>query len=226
MQNATPDVFVSWSGGKDCAQSCWLAMQRVMRVRYLLNMVTPDGERAWTHGQSAKIIALQAEAMGIPILQVPTSLDEYDRRFREAVISLAEKGLTGGVFGTIDVPEHREWSRAICAGTGITPYLPLWGKPQPDILKNFIDSGFKAVIVATDASRMGEEWPGVEIDSAFFDKITRMPGITPCGEDGEYHSYVYDGPIFKNRVEILKSRKTVRNGHCYLEIQDARLAEK
>jgi diphthine-ammonia ligase len=133
MQNEAPDVFVSWSGGKDCSQSCCLAMKQGMRVRCLLNMVTPDGERAWTHGQSAKIIALQAEAMGISIIQVPTSLDEYDFNFRKTVISLAAKGLTGGVFGTIDVPEHREWSRDICAGTGITPYLPLWEKPQIDI---------------------------------------------------------------------------------------------
>jgi len=226
MPNAAPDVFISWSGGKDCAQSCYLAMQQGMRVRYLLNMVTPDGERAWTHGQSAEIIALQAEAMGIPIIQAPTSLDEYDRNFRKAVISLEAKGLTGGVFGTIDVPEHHQWSRDICAGTGIKPYLPLWGKPQPDILRDFIKSGFKAVIVATDAAKMREEWPGVEIDTAFFERIRQMPNITPCGEAGEYHSYVYDGPIFKKRVEILKSQKTLRNGHWYMEILDARPIEK
>lgn len=111
-------------------------------------------------------------------------------------------------------------------GTGITPHLPLWMKPQIDILKNFIDSGFKAVIVATDEKRMGEEWPGVEIDSDFFDRIHKMPNITPCGEDGEYHSYVYDGPTFRKRIEIVKSRHITRNGHCYLEIQEARLVEK
>lgn len=226
MDKITIPVFVSWSGGKDCAQSCYRAMNMGMQVRYLLNMATPDGKRGWTHGQSAEIIKLQAQAIGIPIVQPPTSLDDYDRNFNKAVRDLGQKGIKGGIFGTIDVPEHREWSKNICEGTGVTPYLPLWNEDQTEILKKFIAAGFRAVIVATDASRMGEEWLGQEIDGDFLERIRKTPNITPCGEDGEYHTFVYDGPIFKKRIEILNTRKTLHEGHWFLEILDARLIDK
>ncbi len=226
MDQRSTDVFVSWSGGKDCAQACWRAIQKGMSVSSLLNMVTPDGVRGWTHGLPSWVIDLQAKALEIPIIQVPTSLEDYDRKFREAVSALAKKGITGGIFGTIDVPEHRQWSKDICAGTGVTPYLPLWDEDQTDILKRFIDAGFRAVIVATDAARMGEEWLGREIDRSFLERISKMPGITPCGEDGEYHTFVYDGPVFKKRIEITKSRKIKRGSHWYFEIIEARLVGK
>jgi diphthine-ammonia ligase len=226
MENNGPGVFLSWSGGKDSALAGYLAMREGMRVSGWLNTVTPDGERAWTHGQSAPVIALQAEAAGIPILQLPTSQVEYDRRFRESLIWLAAQGMAGGIFGTIDVAEHRRWAEEVCSGTGIKPYFPLWGKEQGEILNIFVAAGFRAVIVATDAAKMGEKWLGVNIDTAFLQKIRHLKGITPCGEAGEYHSYVYDGPLFKKQIEIRQSRKVLRNGYWFREILDAGLAEK
>jgi len=211
-------VFTSWSGGKDSCFACYRATLSGLKVRYLANMITEDGKRSWTHGQSSELLQAQAQAVGIPLVQRRTTMANYEAEFKDMLLTLKREGVTGGIFGDIDVEEHRQWIDRVCQGVDITPYLPLWGQSQEKILRDFIDLGFEAVVVVTKADLLGEEWLGHKIDLDFLSHLKQTNGIQLCGEAGEYHTFVIDGPLFSQRIEILKTNKVFREGYWFLEI--------
>jgi len=225
----TTQVFVSWSGGKDSCFAAYSAAENGLDLRYLLNMVNADGKLSWTHGLSSAILELQSQAMAVPLVQQRTSGAEYEARFIDALNTLKEKGISGGVFGDIDFQIHRDWIEGVCDKAGVMPDLPLWGKPQDRILADFIKAGFEAVVVVTKADIMGEEWLGRKIDAAFIKdlkKLAKTKPITPCGEAGEYHTLVIDGPLFQQRLEITGTQKVLRDGYWFLDIGKAELKDK
>ena len=218
-------VFVSWSGGKDCSLAAYRAITAGMKVSYLANTVSADGQRSCSHGIAARLIRLQSQAMDIPLFQQPTEPNDYEAKFKEMVRSMKKEGITGGVFGDIDFSPHREWIERVCAEAGVTPHLPLWEESQEKLLKEFIRLGFQAVVVATRADILGEEWLGRRVDADFVRDL-KAKGVTPCGEAGEYHTLVVDGPLFRQRLEIGQTSKVRRDNHCFLEISDISLRTK
>lgn len=222
-------VFASWSGGKDSCLACYRAIASGLKVRYLANTVTEDGKRSRSHGLPAKVIQVQSEAVGIPLVQRRTTWDNYEAEFKSMLRTFKQEGVNGGVFGDIDFEEHREWIGRVCQEVDITPHLPLWGESQDKILRDFIDLGFEAIVVATKADLLGEEWLGQRINLDFIkhlDELKETKDITPCGEAGEYHTLVIDGPLFKKRMEILKTRKVFRDTRWFLDILDTELRTK
>ena len=214
-------VFTSWSGGKDSCFACYRAVASGLRVGYLANMITEDARRSWTHGQSAELLQVQAQAVGIPLVQRRTTMADYEAEFKNMVLALKREGVVGGVFGDIDLEEHRQWIERVCHEVDITPHLPLWGQSQSKIMRDFIDLGFEAVVVAAKADLFGEEWLGRKVDLDFIKHLGELretKGITLCGEAGEYHTFVTDGPLFSQRIEILEANKVLREGHRFLEI--------
>lgn len=221
MENA----FASWSGGKDCSLACYRAINSGIKVKYLLNMVSEDSMRSRSHGVSAKTLQMQAEAMGIQLVQQPAG-DNYESQFKAALAELSKKGVTAGVFGDIDFNEHKEWIDRVCASANITPHLPLWLENQDKLMKEFIALGFIAIVVATKDDILGEEWLGRKIDQQFLADLAKLKNVTPCGEAGEYHSLVIDGPLFKKRMEILETSKNYRMGRSFLDITHCELKPK
>lgn len=217
-------VFTSWSGGKDCCLALNRALAKGLDVRYLANTVTADGQRSCSHGITAAVIRTQAKALGIPIVQQPTTGDNYRNEFIKMLEAFRQEGIGGGVFGDIDFNAHREWIEGVCQETGMTPYLPLWLEDQHKLMEEFIDAGFIAVVVAAKAELFGEEILGRQIDRAFLASLGK--DITPCGEAGEYHTLVIDGPIFKKRLEITVSQKVTRDDRHFLEILGTELKTK
>jgi diphthine-ammonia ligase len=217
-------AFASWSGGKDCCLALHRALTQGLDVRYLANTVTADGQRSCSHGMTAAVIRAQARALGIPIVQRPTTGDNYRDVFVEMLHAFRREGIEGGVFGDIDFNAHRDWIEGVCRETGITPYLPLWLEDQRKLMEEFIDAGFIAVVVAAKKELFGEEILGRRIDRAFLDSLGQ--GITPCGEAGEFHTLVIDGPIFKQKLEITASQKVVREDHRFLEILGTALKDR
>ena len=214
-------VFTSWSGGKDSCLACYQAMTGGLKVRYLLNMITEDGRQSWTHGQSAELLKTQSQAIGIPLIQRRTTMADYEDEFKEALLALKRDGITGGVFGDIDIEEHRQWIERVCEEVEIIHYSPLWGQAQEKVLSSFIASGFEAVVVTTKADLFSEEWVGRKIDLDFIrqlDKLIETNDFQLCGEAGEYHTFVIDGPLFNQRIEILETNKVLKEGHWFLEI--------
>ena len=123
-------VFASWSGGKDCCFACYRASLSGLKVRYLANMVTEGGRRSWTHGLSSELLQVQSRAIGIPLIQRRTTRDNYEAEFKAMLLALKQEGVSGGVFGDIDLEEHRQWIDRVCREVDITPHLPLWGRGQ------------------------------------------------------------------------------------------------
>jgi diphthine-ammonia ligase len=220
-------AFASWSGGKDCCQAVYLATKSGIEIKCLLNTVTLDGHRSCSHGMAAKWIKLQSEAIGIPVIQPATSEDLYEARFIEAVVGLKSEGITAGVFGDIDFEPHREWIERVCGKAGIRPILPLWQKNQIEIARNFIDSDFHSLVIASRADLLGEEWLGRKFDANFLNELSAYnKNLSPCGEAGEFHTLVIDGPLFKKQIQIQETEKVRRGDHWFLDIKRCKLVEK
>ena len=223
------EAFVSWSGGKDSCLAYYRAVASGIKVRYLLNMVTEEGKWSRSHGLSSELLRVQAEALGIPLVQQRATDNNYEAEFKKALKAFKKEGITTGIFGDIDFNEHRQWIDRVCAAGGVTPRLPLWMKNQEKILRDFINLGFESVIVATNADFLGEEWLGRKIDSAFLadlKELRKTKNMTPCGEAGEYHTYVINGPLFGKRVEIKETSKELKDGHWFLRITQCELKSK
>ena len=222
-------VFTSWSGGKDCCLACYRAVARGLKVRYLANMVAEDGKRSYSHGLAPRVLEAQAQAIGIPLIQRRARRDNYEAEFKKMLLSLKEEGVSGGVFGDIDLDEHRQWIERVCGDVAVTPYLPLWGEKQEELLKDFISLGFTAIVVAAKAELFDREWLGRKVDRDFLDHLEVLKEtkeVTPCGEAGEYHTLVVDGPLFRKRLEILRSRRVLREGRWFLSILEVGLGDK
>ncbi|MFC1917322.1 diphthine--ammonia ligase [Chloroflexota bacterium] len=219
-------VFASWSGGKDGCLACYRAASRGLDIRYLVNMVTEDGTRSCSHGISAEVLRMQAQAIDIPLLQRKTSRETYEAEYKNAIRFMKQEGISGGVFGDIDFNPHREWIERLCRDTDIVPYLPLWEESQDKLIHEFVDAGFVSVVVAARKDFFGEEILGKPIDNAFIQRLEQMKNITLCGEAGEYHTLVIDGPIFQKKLEITGAYHTSRSSNWFLEVTGAELWDK
>jgi diphthine-ammonia ligase len=224
--NNSEKAFVSWSGGKDCSLALYRALKAGINPLFLINTVTEDCQRSKSHGVPAQCLRMQADALGMKIVQQPTSDASYETEFKKAIYSVKSQGVSAGVFGDIDFNEHRTWIDRVCAETGIKPYYPLWEESQKKLMADFIGAGFTAVVVSVKQGTLGEEWLGRRLDQKFLDDISLLEGITPCGEAGEYHSLVIDGPVFKKRLELTKTEKVSRDNHWFLDILECKLAAK
>jgi diphthine-ammonia ligase len=211
-------IVASWSGGKESCLACHKAISDGLEVSFLLNMVSEDGSRSRSHGLPAALIAAQSQAIGIPLVQRRTTWDSYELEFKDAIHELKDFKVEGGVFGDIYVQEHKDWVNRVCRELGIEAIMPLWGRAPMDILCEFIDLGFKAVVVRTRADLLGKKWLGREIDASFVGELSKMSKVDLCGELGEYHTFVVDGPLFKHSIKIVESAKTLKDGCWSLDI--------
>ncbi len=207
-------VFASWSGGKESALATYKAILQGHQVLYLVNFISEDGKRSRSHGILAKVLDLQAKAIGIPMVQVKTSWENYEENFKKVVTELKEKGIEGGVFGDMDLEEHKEWVKRVCAELEIEPFLPLWGTEPGELLAEFWRNGFRAKVVAT---RLDESLLGKSLDKALLAEIQKF-NSHPCGESGEYHTFVTNGPIFKRPLKVILGKRERRSDVWFLEI--------
>jgi len=213
-------VAVSWSGGKESCLACYKAILDGYEVSYLLNFISYNG-RCMFHGLDSTLMVAQSRAIGLPIIQWRTSWSTYERNFKSALRKLRGMGLKGVVFGDIrEIPGHEGWVDRICDELDMEPIKPLWGYDPMHVLLDFINEGFKATVVMVKDGLLTEEWLGRRVDKIFMRNLMRFKGkIDPCGELGEYHTYVTDGPIFKRRIRILECERMLKNGCWYLNIK-------
>jgi uncharacterized protein (TIGR00290 family) len=219
-------AIVSWSGGKDSCQACYKAMLEGYDVAYLVNTVSKEYQRVRFHGIKDDVIQAQARAIGIPIFQKETSGENYESDFKKGVKSLIScKDIPFMVFGDIHLQSGLEWVEKVCKELGIKAIEPLWKIPTKEILLNFIDAGFEAYVTSCQAKLLGKEFVGRKLDKKFLEDASKL-GIDVCGENGEYHTLVVDGPIFKQRLNILETKKVLRDGYWFLDIRKYELVQK
>ena len=218
-------VFCSWSGGKDSCLSCYKAILGGHEVAYLLTMFATTGRYTRSHRLSNELLLAQAEAMGISVYHRRASWNTYEREFKRALAFFKGHGVRGGVFGDLHVNEHREWVERVCAQPGVIPLLPLWGIAGKDLLGQFIEAGFEAVVIAVKNGLLGTYWLGRRIDRQFINEMEKEASDI-CGENGEYHTLVVDGPIFRKKIAIRDTRLVKRKEVSFLEILSFELKEK
>lgn len=219
-------AFCSWSGGKDSA----LALKRAnqignIQVTHCLNMINEDGNYSRSHGIRVDIIAAQVQAMNLELLQQSARWENYEEKFKLAVGQLKEEGIEVGIFGDIDIEPHREWVERVCGEMGIKAFLPLWQGNRQTLLEEFIDLGFEGVVTACNRQWLGEDWLGRAIDRQFITDLSFLPHIDLCGEKGEYHTLVTNGPLFFKRINILEKKSLLIEDHWFLNITGYRMEE-
>jgi uncharacterized protein (TIGR00290 family) len=220
-------VAIAWSGGKDSCLACYRAINEGFNVNALFIMMT-DAYTSNFHLIDSKLLDDQSKSVGIPIIKKVTSLNEYEKNFKEALLELKNNEFHGLVTGDVfDVAMHEPgWLERICKEVGITPVRPLWHLDTKKILSEFIDKGFRAIIVRVKNSVLNSDWLGREINQQLFNDLLKIGNVDPCGEHGEFHSFVIDGPLFKNRIEITESEKTIINGYGRLKIKNYNVIPK
>ncbi len=209
--------FCSWSGGKDSCLALYYGIQEGGVPNYLLTMMTEAGERSRAHGLSQEVLEKQAESLGIPLITAATSWESYERVFRSSLATLRDKGVETGVFGDIDLQEHREWIEGVCQKEQIDPYFPLWNRERVEVVREFVRLGFQATIVAVQEGVLSKSYLGKSLTEELIDNMIRQ-GIDPAGEAGEYHTLVTAGPIFNRPLVFAIKDRSLRDGYWYLDI--------
>jgi uncharacterized protein (TIGR00290 family) len=219
-------VVVSWSGGKESTFACYRAISMGNEVLFLLNMALADGKRSMSHGIRSELLIAQSEAIGIPLIQRKTTWNNYEKDFKEEILHLKKFGIKGIVFGDIDIQEHRDWDERICNELKVEPILPLWGQERGLLLENFIKMGFKAVIVTVNAKLLDQNLLNRCVDNQLIKDLSKIQNIDLCGERGEYHTFVFDGPSFKKQIKLIESEKILKEGYWFLDIIKYNLINK
>jgi uncharacterized protein (TIGR00290 family) len=219
-------LAISWSGGKDCCLAYWKAMSQGLHVQYLLNTYREDSGRVAFHGVRAELIRKQADALGKTLIQKKVGNDNYEEMFLGALTELKSKGVEGVVFGDIDVGQNREWCERVTRRAGLDSIFPLWNMDQKEIMEEFIGAGFKAIVVALDSKFLTRDDLGKRIDVAWMRRIEGLrrratdASITYCGENGEYHTFVFGGPSFKSDIKIKTGNPVMRNGYWLIDVMN------
>ncbi len=212
-------VVSLWSGGKDSCFACYKAKLQGYQVVSLINFTNYDGNGSLSHGLSADIIQRQLRFIGIPFLQKPMSQKNYRDAFQALIQEYKiNEGIEGIIFGDIYLQEHKDWIDKVCAESEVKAILPIWTKDTGGLIKEIIDSGFKSIVVSVKKGLLGKEWLGRQVDHEFIKDLKKAGDIDPCGEKGEFHTFVYDGPIFRKPVEFVAGEKVLKDNHWFLKL--------
>ena len=179
-----------------------LALHRALaaghEVRALLAMFDESGQRSRSHALSPLLMQAQADALGIPLVMRHAGWADYEAVFGEQLQQFAGQGFSTGLFGDIDLQPHRDWEERVCARAGLRAELPLWGEPRRALVDELLALGYRARVVCVDARVLEASFCGRAFDAAFLADLP--PGVDPCGENGEFHTFVFDGPRFAHAV--------------------------
>lgn len=177
-------TVASWSGGKESCFACYKAISDGFDVTHLLNFVSKEG-RCMSHGLDSKLMVAQSQVIEIPIVQREVTWGTYEREFKIAMRELKQEGVEGAVFGDIDVQEHWDWVNRVCREVGIKPILPLWNIDEEQVLADFIDENFEAIVVNVKADLFSKEWLGRKVDVDLLSDLRKLKveaNIHVCGE--------------------------------------------
>ena len=188
-----------WSGGKDSALALMRARGRGLDVTRLINIYDPATDRVRFHATRRELIQAQADAIGLPVVQYGVAWEHYDSAFHELLAGLKTEGFRGVVFGDIHLADVRAWYEDRVRASGLEHVEPIWGDPSADLVAEFVASGSRAVITCVELPKLDGSWLGRIIDEHFLHDIASLP-IDPAGENGEYHSFTFAGPLFRAPV--------------------------
>jgi len=211
-------AVIGWSGGKDSAMALYEIKKDLnIQISALLTTVTEGYERISMHGVRRSLLAEQARSIGYPLDEIlipqTCSNEIYEERMRNALQKYAQEGVSSAVFGDLFLKEIRAYREERMSRIGMKCLFPIWERPTAEFAREFIDLGFRAIIVCVDTHAIGNEFAGRDYDNDFLKDLPTT--ADPCGENGEFHTFVYDGPIFNTPVSVQRGEKILRNDRFY-----------
>jgi uncharacterized protein (TIGR00290 family) len=215
------ELLLSWSGGKDSALALHeLRRARRHRVAALLTTVTEGYDRISMHGVRRALLHAQAGSLGLPLEEVwiPRRASNlvYESRMRAALERYLALGVKGVAFGDLFLADVRAYRETRLKEVGMKAVFPLWHRKTDRLAERFIDLGFRAVTCCVDPRKLSRDYCGAQYDREFLD---RLPvGVDPCGENGEFHTFVYDGPVFKESIDLRPGRIVKRGGFYFADL--------
>lgn len=190
----------SSSGGKDSLLALWHAKQLGFEPATMLTMFDESGARSRSHGISRELMESQARALGLQLVTPCASWTGYEEMFVRTLRTLHAQHHRFAIFGDIDLQPHRDWEERVCAEAGLTACLPLWGRNRRELAAESLSLGFRSIVVCTDSRYLGDDFCGRAFDAQF---IADLPaGVDPCGENGEFHTFVFGGPLFDAPLDV------------------------
>lgn len=221
MRGKPKSVVMSWSGGKDSCMALYeITRSGEYRIEALLTTVTRDYERISMHGVRKQLLERQAASLGIPLHQVFISKGannaEYESQFEAALSEYKQRGIDTVAFGDLFLEDIRLWRDRFLARHGMVGLYPVWKRDTKIAIEDFIAQGFRTVIVCVDPKQLDSRFAGRVIDGGLLSELP--PGCDPCGENGEFHSFVFDGPIFREPVRFKPGEIVCRDGFWFSDL--------
>lgn len=211
-------ILFSWSGGKDSALALnSLQQNRDLEIVALLTTITVDYDRISMHGVRRELLEKQAESIGIPLEKViiskKSSKEEWEEKIQAILLKYKNEGVTAVAFGDIFLEDLKKYREANLAKIGLKGIFPLWKQKSFILAKKFIELGFKAIVTCVDSKQLDGKFCGREFNESFLSELPK--DVDPCGENGEFHSFVYAGLIFKNNISVKKGEIVLRDEQFY-----------
>ncbi|MDN5645737.1 MAG: diphthine--ammonia ligase [Acinetobacter sp.] len=208
----------SYSGGKDSSLALYQAMQ-IGEPVVLIVMLEEQGLKSHSHGMSLDIIHAQAKAIGLPIYTASATWQDYENQFIQLLRKAQALGAESLVTGDIDLMAHAEWNQSVCDKSKLSLCMPLWQRPRSDIVHEFIQLGFQNIIVTVNLNLgMKVKDLGQVLSLEYVNELVAR-GIDPCGEAGEFHTTVIDGPIFKHPLSVVKGDILYHENYAFLPLE-------
>jgi uncharacterized protein (TIGR00290 family) len=216
-----PKILVSWSSGKDSAWALHVLRQRnEVEIVGLLTTTNSHFQRVAMHGTRHELLKMQSKATGVSLWEVPLpwpcANEAYERAMAAACASAVEQGITAIAFGDLFLEDVRRYREEHLRGTGLRPLFPLWGRNTRELIEEMIDGDLRARIVCADPSKLSGEFVGCDLDRTMVSKLPA--GVDPCGENGEFHTFVHAGPMFQGPIPIETGKAVTRDGFLYADV--------
>lgn len=215
------EVLLSWSSGKDSAWAYGLLAERAdVRVTGLVTTFNGAAERVAMHAVRRRLVEAQAERLGLPLwsydLPAPCSNEDYEAVMKQVWARARESGVGGVAFGDLFLRDIREYRERQMVGSGLRAIFPVWNVPTRALAEQMIDAGVQAKVTCVDLSKLDASFAGREFDRAL---LADLPdGVDPCGENGEFHTFVYDSPVFSRAIAVSVGELVVRDGFCFADV--------
>ncbi|UCZ53874.1 diphthine--ammonia ligase [Bacillus shivajii] len=220
-------IVVSFSGKDSTLALHDLLQSDEYEVDSLFVTVTSGYNRMSIHGVREELVVEQAESIGLPLRKVhipqDCSNEQYNEIMTEAIKKIKADGINHIAYGDLFLEDIRKYREEMLKDTGVVPVFPLWGESTSEVLERFVSQGYKTIITCVDLNKLHEAFSGMVIDHDFVEKLPR--DVDPCGEFGEYHSFVFDGPIFNKKIDFATGEKKVtpdvmtgKDRFCYTDL--------
>jgi uncharacterized protein (TIGR00290 family) len=217
-------VLLAWSSGKDSAWALHvLRQQGQYEIAGLMTTLNTAFDRVAMHSTRRALVEMQAAAAGLPLIAVPIpwpcSNADYESAMKRACDQALEQGIAAIAFGDLFLSDVRTYRERQLKDTGLQPLFPIWGMPTPALARGMICAGLRAKLVCVDPKQLASSFVGRDFDQSFLNDLPA--GVDPCGENGEFHSFVYAGPMFSREIPIVTGEKVERDGFWFCDVLPA-----